>query len=39
MDAFKVAKAMTPFTVDDKCHAHQQNDLLAYVRELTTRMP
>ena len=39
MDAYKVAKAMTPFTADDKCRTRQQKDLLAYVRELTTRMP
>ena len=30
---------MAPFTVDDKCRTHQQKDLLAYVRELTTRIP
>ena len=39
MDAFKVAKAMTPFTIDSECRARQQKDLLAYVRELTTRIP
>ena len=39
MDAFKVAKAMTPFTVDNKCRARQQKDLLTYMRELATRVP
>ena len=38
MDALKVARAVTPFTVDNKCHALQQKDLLAYVRELTTQL-
>ena len=39
MNAFKVARAMATFTVDNKSRALQQQDLLAYVRELTTRMP
>ena len=39
MNAFKVAKAMTPFTVHSKSRALQQKDLLAYVCELTTRVP
>ena len=39
MDAYKVAKAMTPFSVDNKTRAQQQKDLLAYVRELATRAP
>ena len=39
MDAFKVAKAMVPFTADNKSRALQQQDLLAYVREQTTRTP
>ena len=39
MDAFKVAKAVTPFTADDKCSTCQQKDLLAYVRELATWVP
>ena len=38
MDAFKVANAMTPFTVNNTSRALQQQDLIAYVRELTTWM-
>ena len=39
LNAFKTAKAMAPFTVDNKSRTLQQQDLLAYVRELTTRIP
>ena len=37
--AYRVAKAMTPFTVDAKGRTRQQADLIAYMRELATRMP
>ena len=39
IDAYRVAKAMTPLTVDAKSHTRQQMALLVYTRELTTRMP
>ena len=39
INVFKVAKAMTPFTADNKSRALQQKDILANVRELTTRIP
>ena len=39
MDALKTAKAMTPFTADNKTRVLLQQGLLAYVRELTTRVP
>ena len=39
IDALKTAKAVVPFTVDNKSRALQQQGLLAYVRELATRMP
>ena len=39
MDAFKVAKAMTTFTADNKTRKLQQQHFRAYVHELTTRMP
>ena len=39
MDAFKVAKAMPPSIVDNKSRARQQQDLIAYAYELTTRTP
>ena len=37
--AYRVAKAMTPLTVDAKSRTRQQTALLAYMRELTTRTP
>ena len=38
-DAYRAAKAMTPFTVDANSRTRQHTALLAYMRELTTRMP
>ena len=38
-DVFKIARAMAVYTADDKTRANQQKDWLAYVRELTTRLP
>ena len=39
IDAHRVAKAMTPFTVDTKSRTRQQTVLLAYMRELIAQMP
>ena len=39
IDAYRVAKSMTLITADAKSCTRQQADLLAYMRELITRMP